>query len=78
MRIDNTQRPAPVSGVRSYQKASKASAGSSRPEDAASFLGIPANELTPKVQEAIMKLMEEVDRMRQELEDSRSRIEYLE
>jgi diguanylate cyclase (GGDEF)-like protein len=78
MRIDNTQRPAAVSGVRSYQKASKASAGSSRPEDAASFLGIPANELTPKVQEAIMKLMEEVDRMRQELEDSRSRIEYLE
>ncbi|MEK9646490.1 MAG: GGDEF domain-containing protein, partial [Alphaproteobacteria bacterium] len=67
-----------VSGVRSYQKASKASAGSSLPEDAASFLGIPANEVTPKVQEAIMKLIEEVDRMRQELEDSRSRIEYLE
>jgi diguanylate cyclase (GGDEF)-like protein len=80
MRIDNTRRPAAAAGVRSYEKAgSAASGGAARPPvDAASVLGIPANELTPKVHEAILRLMEEVERMRKELEDSRSRIRYLE
>lgn len=80
MRIDNTRRPAPAAGARSYEKAgSAASGGAARgPVDAASVLGIPANELTPKVHEAILRLMEEVERMRRELEDSRSRIRYLE
>ena len=41
-------------------------------------MGIPQSELTPKVQQAITTLMAEVDRMRQELDESRSRIEYLE
>ena len=51
MRIDNTRRPAPASGVGSYQKASE-TAGNSAPAratDTASVLGIPAGELTPKV-----------------------------
>ena len=42
------------------------------------MLGIPASELTPKVQEAIARLMAEVDSMRLELDESRQRIEYLE
>ena len=83
MRIDNTGRPAAAAGVGSYRKASSAGSAASagparRAADAASVLGIPANEFTPKVQEAIARLMEEVDRMRQELEENLSRIEYLE
>ena len=41
-------------------------------------MGIPANELTPKVRDAIMKLMAEVENLRKDLEQSRTRIEYLE
>lgn len=80
MRIDNTRRPAAAAGVSSYQKASGASSAprNRRAADAASVLGIPANELTPKVQEAITKLMAEVERMRGELDENLARIEYLE
>lgn len=80
MRIDNTRRPAAAAGVSSYQKASGAASAprNRRAADAASVLGIPANELTPKVQEAITKLMAEVDRMRQELDENLARVEYLE
>jgi len=41
-------------------------------------LGISESELTPKVRGAIMQLMEEVQALRGELEQSRARIEYLE
>jgi diguanylate cyclase (GGDEF)-like protein len=41
-------------------------------------LGIPESELTPKVQGAIMRLMEEVETLRREIEQSRQRISYLE
>ncbi len=41
-------------------------------------MGIPANELTPKVRDAIMKLMAEVENLRKDLDQSRVRIEYLE
>ena len=80
MRIDNTRRPAASAGVGSYEKASKTAENApARPAtDAASVLGIPANELTPKVQEAITQLMAEVDTLRQELNESKNRIEYLE
>ncbi len=44
----------------------------------ADFLGISANELTPKVRDAIMQFMVEVENLRQELQQSQSRIEYLE
>lgn len=42
------------------------------------MLGIPESELTPKVQGAIMRLMEEVETLRREIEQSRQRISYLE
>ena len=80
MRIDNTRRPAPATGVGSYQKASETARNNepARAANTASVLGIPASELTPKVQEAIARLMAEVDSMRRELDESRQRIEYLE
>lgn len=79
MRIDNTGRPAPLAGAGAYRKASRtATTQARRADDAASVLGIPQEELTPKVREAITRLMEEVDQMRQDLDESRARIEYLE
>ncbi len=42
-----------------------------------SILGIPDTELTTQVRSAIMTLMAEVDRLRQELEQSRRRIDAL-
>lgn len=49
-----------------------------RTEDSASIMGIPEPELTPKVRAAIEGLMEEVGRLRQEVEQTRKRVNYLE
>jgi len=74
----------PLAGVR---PATAAAAGKVRsgpatarqgPADSASVLGIPEAEFTPKVRDAIMSLMQEVDRFRQELEHAKQRIEHLE
>ena len=46
--------------------------------DSASIMGIPEAELTPKVREAILALMAEVDRLRREVERSQARIAHLE
>lgn len=46
--------------------------------DTASVLGIPAAEMTPKVRNAIMTLMAEVEHMRSELETAHRRISELE
>jgi len=46
--------------------------------DSAEVLGIPAGELTPKVRTAIMGLMAEVARLREELSRSKGRIDHLE
>ena len=46
--------------------------------DSASILGIPEAELTPRVRDAITRLMAEVDSLRQELRNSQRRLEELE
>ncbi|MDG1859368.1 MAG: GGDEF domain-containing protein [Emcibacteraceae bacterium] len=46
--------------------------------DTATVLGIPAAEMTPKVRDAIMTLMSEVENMRSELEIAHRRISELE
>jgi diguanylate cyclase (GGDEF)-like protein len=46
--------------------------------DTASVMGIPDAEFTPKVRQAIMALLAEVEALRQELKQSKSRISYLE
>jgi diguanylate cyclase (GGDEF)-like protein len=43
----------------------------------ASVLGIPEAEFTPRVRDAIMTLMHEVDRLRREVEQTRARLEDL-
>jgi len=45
---------------------------------AASVLGIPESEFTPKVRDAIMGLMSEVDSLRRELSQTRARLEDVE
>ena len=45
---------------------------------AASVLGIPDNEFTPKVRDAIMGLMGEVDTLRRELTQTRARLDEVE
>jgi diguanylate cyclase (GGDEF)-like protein len=42
--------------------------------DAVSFMGIPEAELTPKVRDALMSLMAEVERLRREMEQVRKRL----
>lgn len=73
----------PVSATRSVGRKTRAADQTAAPkraavEDATSILGIPEAELTPKVRAAIMQLMHEVERMRQDLEQSTQRITYLE
>lgn len=46
--------------------------------DSAGVLGIPENELTPKVRAAIMSLLSEVHHLRDEVQQSQRRIAYLE
>ncbi|MFP6729707.1 MAG: GGDEF domain-containing protein [Alphaproteobacteria bacterium] len=49
-----------------------------RVNDVTSIMDIPEGELTPKVRAAIMSLMAEVERLRDEVKQSQSRVERLE
>jgi diguanylate cyclase (GGDEF)-like protein len=72
--------------IRSVQRTSTARAPARSSDTAAvravpdttEVMGIPESEFTPKVREAIMKLMAEVDTLRRELQVSHKRIENLE
>lgn len=48
------------------------------PQDVATVAGIPEAELTPKVRHALERLMAEVYSLRQELDEARQRVGYLE
>ena len=68
---------APKSSVKRAQGASSANR-SAAPKDVSSVLGIPEAEFTPRVRDAVMKLMAEVDRLRQELEAMKRRLDKAE
>ena len=82
MKIDPTgAKSRPVSGTSkavSAYSATEAAAPVRTPTDTTSILGIPETELTPKVLAAIMTLMEEVSRLRQELQQTQARLQHLE
>lgn len=84
MKIGKTGSTKPVdagSGVRAEAayRASETAARTVAPaEDVASVAGVPEAELTPKVREALQRLMAEVYALRQELDSARQRIGYLE
>ena len=64
---------------RAYAVRAVADASAPAPSaDVTTIAGIPGNELTPKVRDAIELLMHEVQRMRQELEQAEKRVAFLE
>jgi diguanylate cyclase (GGDEF)-like protein len=70
-------RPARAAGNAAYAR--QALGVGTAPADgvgpAASVLGIPEDEFTPRVRDAIMGLMQEVDTLRRELAQTRSRLD---
>jgi diguanylate cyclase (GGDEF)-like protein len=80
MEIDKTNRQGRAERV---AKSGYAKTGASEPAGAvpatapvsASVLGIPEAEFTPRVRDAIMTLMHEVDRLRKEVEQTRARLD---
>lgn len=87
MKIRNSGYVNPYSGVSSASPAAPAapsegarpaSAAGVQPVDQATILGIPETELTPKVKGAIEKLLFEVQRLREELEQAKRRMSHLE
>lgn len=63
-------------GASAYARPAAVPANSSN--TAASILGIPESEFTPRVRDAIMTLMDEVDGLRRELDVTRLRLEEAE
>ena len=72
----------PVSRATSPRKAPPAGgAAAAAPaiiEETVSLAGVPDTEMTPRVRQALMSLLGEVDRLRRELDESRNRIAFLE
>ncbi len=68
-------------GAAAYARQAQANQSVAAPQPVsatASVLGIPEAEFTPKVRDAIMTLMGEVDALRQELQKTRERLEQVE
>jgi len=83
MKVSSTPgivRTAPTSKVRRTEKADSAT-GTSAPrniQDTVQVLGIPPEEMTARVQQAILGLMEEVDSLRRELDHTNRRLREME
>jgi diguanylate cyclase (GGDEF)-like protein len=79
MKVERTRTSAaqPTRAATRTEQGDSATAGR-RVSDSTAILGIPEAELTPKVRAAIMGLMEEVQKLREDLRRGHQRIEYLE
>ncbi|HKJ73675.1 MAG TPA: GGDEF domain-containing protein [Alphaproteobacteria bacterium] len=80
MKIRETRGAPAIGSTRPARAAGgTGSATESRPiQDTVSVLGIPASEMTPKVQQAIMTLVQEVESLRQELARTHARLTEME
>ena len=83
MKIERTSRVAPAARAGSVAYARRAETVTApraveEPAAVASVLGIPEDELTPRVRDAIMNLMREVEALRHDLEQTRSRLDAAE
>jgi diguanylate cyclase (GGDEF)-like protein len=82
MKVDrvNTARSTRAVGAAAYARQVEAVGAATMLEPVAntSVLGIPENEFTPRVRDAIMTLMGEVDSLRQELQQTRNRLDEAE
>jgi diguanylate cyclase (GGDEF)-like protein len=78
-RVGTTQAAGPVARkTTDGAERTARTAAPAQPAVVTEVMGIPEAEFTPKVRAAIMALMEEVDKLRRELQQSQSRIAYLE
>jgi diguanylate cyclase (GGDEF)-like protein len=73
----------PLSGIAAPRKTARAAATGSAGapasiEESVTLAGVPEAEMTPRVRQALMGLLGEVDRLRRDLEEARNRIAYLE
>ncbi len=83
MKIGDSRPTGASAGVSRLRPASGAQASApataSQPvQDSTSVMGIPETEFTPKVRDAIVGLLEEVSKLREELDKSKQRISQLE
>ena len=82
MKIERSSgtRATPKVGAAAYARRVEAAANVSAVEDIApaSILGIPEQEFTPRVRDAIMGLMGEVDTLRRELSQTKARLDEVE
>jgi len=83
MKISNTPGVARAAPTRPASRTAKAGSASETPavrkiEDTVQVLGIPPEEMTERVQHAIMSLMREVDSLRQELDNTNRRLRQME
>jgi diguanylate cyclase (GGDEF)-like protein len=83
MEIRDTRSTSRVSALRRTDASSRAGAlaaegGAARPLDPVEITGIPEAELTPRVRQAMMTLLAEIDQLRRDLTDARGRIDFLE
>ncbi len=80
MKVGKAEGPKRTRSVGPYADKAKAAtdaAQATAPVATASVLGIPEAEFTPRVRDAIMTLMHEVDRLKRELDQARARSEDL-
>ncbi|MEO0411500.1 MAG: GGDEF domain-containing protein [Pseudomonadota bacterium] len=87
MKVNNTNPFAPASRVEKTKATRRVDPASAAPGPSAvsevdvvssDFMGIPADEMTPKVQKAIGTLLKEVEQLRLELRSAQSRLADLE
>lgn len=78
MKVTGASNP-PISGVRKTARAgSAAPAGGAARVDSTSFLGVPAVEMTPAVMAAIQKLLKDLDALRDEVAQLKTRLKAAE
>ena len=82
MKIGDPPKSAPASPAKevSKPKSTRAAgeAGAVAPADEISLLGVPENEMTPRVREALLSLLGELQQLRAELSDMRTQMKDLE
>src|ERR1051326_9543853 len=76
-KTDRTNRTSRIKGAYKAPAAKGETSPGAAVTAAASVMGIPEAEFTPRVRDAIMTLMHEVDRLRHEVEQTRARLEDL-
>lgn len=78
MKISDVSKAAPAGAVGAVKKTARAEgAAGAQPVDEVSFAGIPPEELTPRVREALTALVSEIQKLREELESTRARVDEL-